>query len=118
MTVISKVKELTRTKMSDDLLSAYIEMMNPVDGCLSSYPESVQELSKALAVSHLITMADGQVTSDTSPTGASVSFAFTPGKGILSTGFGQQLSLLPTANCFMSFFSSPEQFAFSVGRKC
>lgn len=117
MTVIEKIKELTGTTMSADLLQAYIDLFDDAAPCLSSYPQSVQDLSMALAVSHMITMSSGQLVSESSPTGASASYAFTQGKGMLATGFGQQLAGLPTSRCFLSALSTGEQFAYSVGRR-
>lgn len=114
MTVITKVKSLV-PNASNEAVGMYLELFDEADACLANYPKSVQELTKALAIAHMLTMNNGgQVTSERTRTGASASYAVWTGQGLLSTQFGQQLNGLPSGQCVISLFSKPQRFARSV----
>ena len=93
----------------------YIDLFDDAAACLSNYPQTVQDLTLALAIAHMMTMGSGgQVTSEKTRTGASASYSVWTGQGLLSTQYGQQLNGLPSGQCVISLFSQPQRFAKSI----
>lgn len=100
---------------TQDTVDIYIDLFADATTCLSNYPESVQDLTIALAIAHMLTMSSGgQVTSEKTRTGASASYSAWTGQGLLATQYGQQLNGLPSGQCVVNLFSQPQRFARSV----
>lgn len=114
MTVETTVKNLLPSATTEQI-QIYLTLVEQADSCLENYPAEVADLAKALAIAHMLTLnGGGQVTSESTRTGASASYAVNQGKGILSTNFGQQLAALPAYACLKSFIGQPERFARSI----
>lgn len=100
---------------TQDTVDMYIDLFDDALVCLATYPQSVQDLTIALAIAHMITMSSGgQVKSEKTRTGASASYGTWTGQGLLSTTFGQQLNGLPSGKCVINLFSQPQRFFKSV----
>ena len=114
MTVLSTLQTLipSATQVNVDI---YSDLFLDAATCLANYPQSVQDLTIALAIAHMMTMSSGgQVTSEKTRTGASASYSVWTGQGLLSTQFGQQLNALPSGQCVIGLFSKPQRFAVSI----
>ena len=110
MSVSSSAKVLM-PNITQSEIDVYLPLFDDADVCLSNYSESIQVLTKALAICHMVMMNQGgQVTSESTRTGASASYSVWTGKGLESTQYGQQLNGLPSAQCVINLFSKPQRF--------
>lgn len=117
MAIPTLVQQLTGQTPPADLLAAWESMLSAADPCLQNYSESQQELAKAYAIAHLmVQQSGGQVQSDRSPTGASVTFQQWKGEGtgLDSTRFGAILRSLPGGECIEPIVDKPKRFARSI----
>ena len=118
MLISELVENLTGQPPPAALLTAWEEVLSEADQCLATYTQTQIDLAKAYAVAHFMTQqSGGQVKSDKSPTGASVTFNEWKGQGVglESTVFGTQLLSLPGGRCIAAVIDKPEMFAVSVG---
>ena len=114
MTVLSNLQRLVPGATQSDV-DMYGDLFLDAETCLSNYPQSVQDLTIALAIAYMMTLnAGGQVTSERTRTGASATYAAWSGSGLLGNQFGQQLNSLPSGQCIIGLFSKPQRFAVSI----
>ena len=114
MSVLTVLQNYIPSATQDDV-DIYIDLFDDATDCLSNYPQTVQDLTLALAIAHMMTMSSGgQVASEQTRTGASASYSVWTGRGLLSTQYGQQLNGLPSGQCVISLFSQSQRFAKSI----
>lgn len=110
MTVLTTLQKMIPTATQSDV-DMYIDLFADATACLANYAQSVQDLTQALAIAHMMTQnSGGQVKSEKTRTGANASYNIWTGQGLLSTTFGQQLNTLPSGQCVISLFSKPPRF--------
>lgn len=105
----------------DSVIQLFIEMADAADPCLlgAGRPAAVSKLIKLNFVSHMLTGSagvSGEITSERSPTGESVTYAAptTTGTGLASTAYGRTLLQLDTTGCMSALIASPRIF-YAVG---
>lgn len=117
MAVADLVQELTGKAPPTALLTAWESMLSEADPCLVNYSAAQQDLVKAYAIAHFMTQqGGGEIQSDKSPTGASVTYGewMGQGTGLDSTRFGAQLLGLPGGDCIAAVIDKPKRFARSL----
>lgn len=108
------VKALKPTA-TDTQIALYEGLFDAAENCLSSYPQSVQDLTVGLAIAHMLQVSEGgSVTSETTRQGASASYSIMSGTGLAATQYGQQLLGLPSSGCITNLFAKPVRFAKSI----
>lgn len=110
MSVSTTVKTLYPAA-TDDQINIYLPLLAEADACLSAYSQDLQDLTKALAIAHLIEQSNGgRIMSEKTRTGASASYAELSGVGLSSSQYGVQLLGLPTAKCITSVLGGGARF--------
>ena len=94
-------------------------IIEQAQACLDNYSEDAQNQALAYLFAHLTTATNGgQITSETTRTGASRSFAQLSGTGLNSTQYGQFLANMSgPAECLRAVIDSGKRFAVSVNPK-
>ena len=116
---IEQVKEFYPTALPDSVIAGFIAFVAQADACLDAnqVPDDIQTILKLNAIAHSLMQIDGgQVTSERSMTGATVTFKETGSKfGINSTTYGQVVASLDLNGCFTSLYKS-QRFLKAIGR--
>ena len=118
---IQDVNEFSATGKSDFVVQSVIDMIDGADACLdgAGIPEAQQVLLKIYAVQHQLTlMSGGQVKSESSMTGDSVSYHAATGNGLEASNWGMMMKAMPGASCIESLLNKSDIQVFSVGRRC
>lgn len=119
---VNDVNDFYASGKSDNVVQSVINAIDAADVCLSvsGATEDQQKLVKIYACCHQLTLMNGgQVTSERSMTGDSVSYAApAAAKGLDSTSWGMMLKSMPGASCIESILNVSDIQVFSVGRRC
>lgn len=118
---IQDVNDFQATGKSDFVVQSVIDMIDGADSCLdgAGIPEAQQVLLKIYAVQHQLTlMSGGQVKSESSMTGDSVSYHAATGTGLTSSNWGAMMKAMPGADCIEALLNKSDIQVFSVGRRC
>ena len=102
---IDDIKEYSGTTLSDTILNMYINSVtSKVGPCLERYDDDTANLIFLNLIAHLTTSSSQQkIQSESSPSGASISYATTVTKnGLGSTLFGEQVLMLDKYGCWQN----------------
>lgn len=118
---IQDVNDFQATGKSDFAVQSVIDMIDGADACLdgAGIPEAQQKLLKIYAVQHQLTlMSGGQVKSESTMTGDSVSYHAATGTGLAASNWGAMMKSMPGADCIEALLNKSDIQVFSVGRRC
>ncbi len=118
----AEVKSGVQSGASDAEIAALIVWASKADACLdgAGIDADTGKLLKLYAIRHILTMTanagQGQVTSQTSASGAARSFKAFDGASLAGTAFGAMLQEMDVSGCVSGLFSgNPGMFLRSVG---
>lgn len=117
MSIEAMVEELTGRAPPPALLVGWLDTLSKADTCLQNYSAERIKLLKAYAVAHFMAQQlGGEIVSEKSPTGASVSRKEWTGKGtgLRSTRFGDVLLGMNGSDCIAAVIDKPPRFARSI----
>jgi hypothetical protein len=117
MSVLTQVQIFYPSATFDQVNFYLFPLLSQIQPCLDNYPEEQQEQALALYLLHVFTLNNGgQVTSESTRTGASRSYAgLQLGAGLMATHYGNQLlALSGAADCIKAAIDKPQRFARSV----
>lgn len=117
---IQDVNDFYASGKSDMVVQSVIDMIDGADACLdgAGIPEAQQRLLKVYACCHQLTMmSGGQVKSESSMTGDSVSYHAATGTGLAASNWGAMMKSMPGADCIEALLNKSDIQAFSVGRR-
>ena len=119
---VADVKSGFDTAASDAEITALIAVADLADACLegAGVADAIGQTLKTYAVRHILTLTAnsgaGQVTQQSSASGASRTFKAFEGSRLTGTPFGAALAALDSTGCVTGLFSSNSGLAFmSVG---
>lgn len=99
---VADVIAMQPTSLPDSVVQLMIDTIDAADACLdaNNVPDATQSLLKLYAVSHMVYMASrGNVTSESSPTGASRSYRQAYGGDLGGSQWGSLLLSLDQYGC-------------------
>lgn len=105
---VADVIAIQPTALPDDVVQLIIDTIDQADACLdaNAVPDSTQELLKLYGAAHLVYAATrGNVTSETSPTGASRSYR-DGGTSLSSSPWGGLLASIDQYGCVTSLLNA------------
>ncbi len=117
MSVLTQVQIFYPSATSDQVNFYLFPLLSKIQPCLDNYPEEQQEQALALYLLHVLMLNNGgQVTSESTRTGASRSYAAMQlGAGLMATHYGNQLlALSGAADCIKAVVDKPQRFARSL----
>jgi hypothetical protein len=117
MSILTQV-QIFNPSITQPMVDFYVvPLLAQIQPCLDNYTEAEQEQALALYVLHSVMLNQGgQVTSESTRTGASRSYAaLQAGVGLSATHYGNQLlALSGAADCIKAAIDKPQRFARSV----
>lgn len=103
---VADVKSVIRTSMSEDMIQAFIDVVNEKVGeCYAGLSDSLQKILKTHLVAYFIDLSLGntEVTSRTAPNGASVAYSVdTSRTSLMASPYGRVVISLDTNGCWTS----------------
>lgn len=106
----SDVRAEIKTGLSDLIIQGFISKADQADACLNglNLSDELCKTLKLLAVCHMVELTQKSITSETSFTGASVTYKDTGAQtGLASTSYGNSLMQLDAGGCLVALFNTP-----------
>lgn len=101
---VADVKTVIKTRMDDTLIQSFIDVVDEkVGACYANLSDSLQKILKTHLAAYLIDMSSGntEVSSKTSPNGASISYTVDTNRtGLMASPYGRIVLQLDRTGCW------------------